>query len=575
MTQPDAIAQDESPDDDENAEETELFDRIVSDAVSDEDLVVIIDEYELTERLPQNIQAERRAIWGQVRAQRSRWRAAVETLKQVSDAVLPEYEEAIRKSRPDLVAGQADLERARAGLQVREAQVQKAAEDLQLARQRDQAALESRRHRAMVERVEESIRLAEEAIANPGKAASVPAGHKGLYGLLRKARKPGSPPGKNAQPDSAAKSGDELAQRYYDARRSLNDIRMEIARLDLMRNQVNGTIQMNARRAAAENPALRDADAEVTSARATLEEALTGAIRQAVRAFLNTYATQTFNVHMRVREAGGLYESLSGNVIATAKIDQLYESVCRMNGVSFGLAGPRGSGKSTAIQYLHDKLNSAGGGSPGPAPSRERAGRPGDYGDPGEGGSTGRSRHSSPAPRFFAVVVSAPVSYISRDFILHVFAELCRAIAGPHADELIAPVPSDDKEASSGKRHLIQPIANVVLLAAGAVAAAAATALDPAIARASVPLLAASGAGMAGFVTIMSRPNSRPSRISVRQDWERRRDFLLAIWGAIASSCIAVVGTELHLRLLGRVLWDSRHMPVRDKRSRAARVGRR
>ena len=247
--------------------------------------------------------------------------------------------------------------------------------------------------------------------------------------------------------------------------------------------------------------------------------------------------------------------SLSGNVIATAKIDQLYESVCRMNGVSFGLAGPRGSGKSTAIQYLHDKLNSAGGGSPGPAPSRERAGRPGDYGDPGERGSTGRSRHSSPAPRFFAVVVSAPVSYISRDFILHVFAELCRAIAGPHADELIAPVPSDDKEASSGKRHLIQPIANVVLLAAGAVAAAAATALDPAIARASVPLLAASGAGMAGFVTIMSRPNSRPSRISVRQDWERRRDFLLAIWGAIASSCIAVVGTELHLRLLGRVLW--------------------
>ena len=126
--------------------------------------------------------------------------------------------------------------------------------------------------------------------------------------------------------------------------------------MDLTRGQVERTILQQARRAASENDTLREAETEATSAQAMLEEALSDSILQAIRAFLNIYASETFNVHMKVREVGGLYESLSGNVIATTAIKNLYQAICRMNGVSIGLAGPRGAGKSTAIQYLYERL---------------------------------------------------------------------------------------------------------------------------------------------------------------------------------------------------------------------------
>ena len=182
----------------------------------------MIDEYELGDRLKAQLESNRQVIWDQVRVQRARRRVAAATLKERTETLLPGYEEAIRESRPDLVSGLADIERARDRLQVTEEQVLHAVEDLQRARQKDQAAADIRRNQARVQRVEEAIQRAESALANPEKAGK-PGSRNRIFRLLRRTKPNQSELDSSQGP--AAKVNAELDRKIDDARRSLRDIR--------------------------------------------------------------------------------------------------------------------------------------------------------------------------------------------------------------------------------------------------------------------------------------------------------------------------------------------------------------
>jgi len=82
--------------------------------------------------------------------------------------------------------------------------------------------------------------------------------------------------------------------------------------------------------------------------------------------------------------------------VETGTVQRIRDFLDGTPGGSLGLAGPRGTGKTTAMASF----------------------------------VSGRSRRSD-GMRGRAISVSAPVEYVPRDFILHLFAELCRSVLVP------------------------------------------------------------------------------------------------------------------------------------------------
>lgn len=104
---------------------------------------------------------------------------------------------------------------------------------------------------------------------------------------------------------------------------------------------------------------------------------------------------------MRVTSAPGLAEP--GNLermVRTEALSGLGNVVQSITSGSIGVSGPRGAGKTTLLQYFSDPSFAAESGV--------------------QGWSAGR-----PDLRF---MVSAPVTYQQRDFILHIFGMLCREV---------------------------------------------------------------------------------------------------------------------------------------------------
>lgn len=136
----------------------------------------------------------------------------------------------------------------------------------------------------------------------------------------------------------------------------------------------------------------------VDSARTRLDEAVVQkGILEFAREYLNNLSEESYSLELAVESAPGLSES--GDLdfeVSTQSADRLNLLMSQVSGGTFGIAGPRGAGKTTLIRSF--------------CIGRRREGRN-------------------------AVMISAPVEYASREFLLHLFAELCKLVLGDAVNE--------------------------------------------------------------------------------------------------------------------------------------------
>lgn len=180
---------------------------------------------------------------------------------------------------------------------------------------------------------------------------------------------------------------------------------------------------------------------------ATLEKAVLSAALTA----LNEAVVAATAPRMHAASLDGLRSALTDDkVVVTEAFDQLAGMLRQRSEGSFGVAGPRGVGKTTLIRFLAN--------GPGLAPR----------------GSADDGGPAAAKPRL-GVVVSAPVRYQARDFVLYLYAELCKKVAGPDANEaLLDKVRDLDREVKpTGLLGWQAWMAAIAILGAGALAGGA------------------------------------------------------------------------------------------------------
>jgi hypothetical protein len=158
----------------------------------------------------------------------------------------------------------------------------------------------------------------------------------------------------------------------------------------------------------------RVAREQLAQAQSGFDEALKGAITKAVFEILGEsgepfYQDRILTVPEGVAPPPGLRASSprglsevagEGNQVATAEGRDILYQLTNLPGASIGLSGPRGAGKSTLLRSLtaaNLRLN-----------DREA----------------------------ICIYTAAPVEYDARDFLLHVFATLCRRVLSTHRAEV-------------------------------------------------------------------------------------------------------------------------------------------
>lgn len=141
-------------------------------------------------------------------------------------------------------------------------------------------------------------------------------------------------------------------------------------------------------------------DERLQSGRLELEQALLDkSMLPFMRTLLNEYLAPSYSTLLSIRKAPGLSEVFDPVYqIPTQSALRLRRLMEQMPGGSIGISGPRGVGKTTLIRSCAA-----------------------DY-------ATNSNRLS--------VMVSAPVDYAARDFILHLFETVCRKVSGPELDDL-------------------------------------------------------------------------------------------------------------------------------------------
>lgn len=139
------------------------------------------------------------------------------------------------------------------------------------------------------------------------------------------------------------------------------------------------------------------------------------------RTFINAMRQDEFGQEFSAVSISGLSEiydtAYQVPTVATAELESL---LTRLDGASIGIAGPRGSGKSTLIrrycEYAEDsaKRQEARDSTVKPEVTVWRQ-------------VPGRTAGPDAAAGNLRCIVAAPVDYAPRDFVLHMFAVLCRS----------------------------------------------------------------------------------------------------------------------------------------------------
>lgn len=174
----------------------------------------------------------------------------------------------------------------------------------------------------------------------------------------------------------------------------------ELAAVAGVRHELSDLIALNDRlvslRATASSSAivLTALEAERKTAIQRLRAALREQILRQLRAAIEREAGDSYSTLLKVGKAPGLAQTLDGYGVDTRASCQLGDLVHRMPSGSVGIAGRRGVGKSHLIERF---CTPAGPGEPGVR---------------------------------LGTVVSAPTQYDSREFLLHLFGQLCETILG-------------------------------------------------------------------------------------------------------------------------------------------------
>ena len=158
---------------------------------------------------------------------------------------------------------------------------------------------------------------------------------------------------------------------------------------------------------------------DVAAARYRLMAAITETeLLAQVRTYINTARQSRFGHRYSVASSPALSEVYdSANRITTQAESELAGLLDRLDGASIGVAGPRGAGKSTLIRgYCEDASPATGYHDHIGWSSFRGAGLPGpSWGD-------------------LRCMVSAPVDYVARDFVLYLFAAFCGEVISNYTE---------------------------------------------------------------------------------------------------------------------------------------------
>ncbi|MCW7990893.1 hypothetical protein XF35_38015 [Streptomyces platensis subsp. clarensis] len=224
---------------------------------------------------------------------------------------------------------------------------------------------------------------------------------------------------------------------------------------------------------AGEQPEFRALEEQWKSSRQEIARTLESAVLSQILTTLNKAMAEYYDTLMTIRSLEGLQETLTKErIVKTPAFDDLEAMIRQRREGSFGIAGPRGVGKSTLIKFFTDD---------------EPLGLDED---------DLRSLHK---PRL-GVEVSAPVKYEPREFVLHLYAKICRKLAGPDADR--------DLESgwTRGPGRVVNPLVPLSLAVVGSVTAVGGIALlVQAILRFTAPTLSLTylGAALIGVAAIL------------------------------------------------------------------------
>jgi hypothetical protein len=279
------------------------------------------------------------------------------------------------------------------------------------------------------------------ALAADPQAAHQESGHppdaeaprRRLRGLVH--RKPASQADAKEALDAGEADPTEQLAKLKTARdnviKSIDSTKLEVARLEAQHDR-------EVRRILASRPETAEIEARISSfekgtVKALCEKGVLPICRLWIDEQLRQRNVDLYGLRLRVKHVSGLGEFASpGRELATDAYGSLAALLNQLPGGSIGISGSRGAGKTTLIRAFCSERHLIRG-----------------------------------EPPALAAVVSAPVNYEPREFVLHLFAKLCRSVLGDAASTTVAPRLDTPELLDSLKATGIAAGIGVLLIAVG------------------------------------------------------------------------------------------------------------